>query len=392
VETVQAVRRSGRRRKPKPALTVDFKNYAYAQAADGVVHINPAVLAQAKEDLKITSDDLFSAPVKQTTRTGVSFRCPATAGISRNALQSVSMAGLHMPAPSLEPGQHLVEDHIVMHVLGVVLAQQYSVNKGIQLFGDRARESVRKELQQLHDYATYTPVHAHELTPDEKKQALASLIFITEKRCGRIKSRACVNGSKQRDYIPKETTASPTVMNDSVMIQAAIDAHEGRKVVTCDIPGAFLHADLDEEVVMLLRGQLADLMVQVDPEQYGPYLTKTSKGESILYVKMLKAMYGLLRSALLFYLKLVKDLKAIGFELNPYDPCVANKMVNGKQITVMWHVDDLKISCVNGDEIEKVLCYLREKYGDGLVVHDGDVHDYLVSTMITQRRVLSSCQ
>ena len=38
---------------------------------------------------------------------------------------------------------------------------------------------------------------------------------------------------------------------------------------------------------------------------------------------MLKAMYGLLRSALLFYLKLVKDLTEFGFELNEYDPCVA---------------------------------------------------------------------
>ena len=90
-------------------------------------------------------------------------------------------------------------------------------------------------------------------------------------------------------------------MNDSVMIQSTIDAHEEREVVTLDIPGAFLHADLDEEVVMLLRGQLADLMVEVDRELYGPYLRKTKKGESILYVRMLKAMYGLLRSALLFY-------------------------------------------------------------------------------------------
>lgn len=39
-------------------------------------------------------------------------------------------------------------------------------------------------------------------------------------------------------------------------------------------------------------------------------------------------MYGLLRSALLFYLKLVEDLKADGFVLNEYDPCVANKIVN----------------------------------------------------------------
>ena len=84
-----------------------------------------------------------------------------------------------------------------------------------------------------------------------------------------------------------------------------------------DIPGTFLHTDLDEEVIMLLRGQLADLMVEVDPELYGPYLRKTKKGESILYVKMLKAMYGLLRSALLLYMKLVKDLADFGFELNP---------------------------------------------------------------------------
>jgi hypothetical protein len=224
---------------------------------------------------------------------------------------------------------------------------------------------------------TYTPVHAHELTAEQRKEALASLIFITEKRCGRVKSRACVNGNPQREYIPKETAASPTVMNDSVMITSAIDAHEGRKVVTCDIPGAFLHADLDEEVVMLLRGQLADLMVQIDPELYAPYLIKSKKGESLLYVRMLKAMYGLLRSALLFYLKLVEDLKSYGFEINPYDPCVATKMVDGTQMTVTWHVDDLKISHLKQSRLDEFLHYLRLKYGDGLVVHTGDVHDYL---------------
>ena len=170
----------------------------------------------------------------------------------------------------MEGNGAVVEDHVMMHVLGVVLAEQYSINKGIRLFGDRAREAVSKELKQLHDYVTYTPVHTHKLTADEKKQVLASLIFLTEKRCGKIKSRACVNGSTQRDYIPKENTTSPTVMNDSVMIQSAIDAHEGRIVITCDIPGAFLHADLNEHVIMLLRGQLANLMVQVDPELYGP--------------------------------------------------------------------------------------------------------------------------
>jgi hypothetical protein len=196
-----------------------------------------------------------------------------------------------MPQPKLTEGEHLVEDHVVLHIVGVVMAQQYSINEGIKLFGDRAKESVNKELQQLHDYETYISVDAHELTEEQRIQALASLIFITEKRCGRIKTRACVNDSTQQDYIPKETTALPTLMNDNVMLTSAIDAHEGRKIVTCDIPGAFLHADLDEEVIMLLRGQLVDLMVQIDPELYGPYLIKSKKGESLLYVHMMKAMY-----------------------------------------------------------------------------------------------------
>ena len=56
------------------------------------------------------------------------------------------------------------------------------------------------------------------------------------------------------------------------------------------------------------------------------------------------ALYRLLQSALLFYRKLRSELEDHGFTVNPYDPCVANKMINGKHMTVTWHVDDLKIS------------------------------------------------
>jgi hypothetical protein len=71
------------------------------------------------------------------------------------------------------------------------------------------------------------------------------------------------------------------------------------------------------------------------------------KGAAILYLKMQKAIYGLLRSALLFYKKLVTDLESIGFKLNPYDPCVANKEVNKTQMMVCWHVDNLKVPHVD---------------------------------------------
>ena len=365
-------------RKKTESLTIDDpRSKSYTQRVrDGVLHLSPAVEEQSREDLKITSKDIF-------VRRGndkVGLTVPRTAGITQAALTKFNVKALNLGSPEMpdipeEDG--LVNDSVVMHVLGVVLAEQYSINKGIRLFGDRARESIKKELRQLHDYVTYIPVRPEDLTPEQRKQALASLIFITEKRCGRVKTRACVNGSTQRDYIPKESTASPTVMNDSVQITSAIDAHEGRVVVSCDIPGAFLHADLDEEVFMLLRGQLADLMVSVDPALYGPYMRKTKKGESMMYVKMKKAMYGLLRSALLFYLRLVKDLQEFGFKLNPYDPCVANKVVDGSQMTVVWHVDDLKISHMQRSKIDGLLAFLKGKYGEGIVVHEGPIQDYL---------------
>jgi hypothetical protein len=86
-------------------------------------------------------------------------------------------------------------------------------------------------------------------------------------------------------------------------------------------------------------------------------------GTAILYIKMQKDIYGLLRSALLFYKKLVANLERIGFKLNPCDPCVANKEVNGTQLTVCWHVDNLKVSHMDPIENTRFGNWLSETYG-----------------------------
>ena len=64
-------------------------------------------------------------------------------------------------------------------------------------------------------------------------------------------------------------------------------------------------------------------MAKVEPNLYRPYIITTSRVESILCIMMQKAMYGLLWSALLFYLKLQKDLEEFRIVMNDYDPCVA---------------------------------------------------------------------
>ena len=66
----------------------------------------------------------------------------------------------------------------------------------------------------------------------------------------------------------------------------------------------------------------------------------------------------------------------MGFVVNPYDPCVANKIVNETQMTMTWHVDDLKISHINGWEITQVIKKFANIHRD-IKVKRGKQHDYL---------------
>jgi hypothetical protein len=115
----------------------------------------------------------------------------------------------------------------------------------------------------------------------------------------------------------------------AVFITTVVNAYKVHNVACFDILGTFLHADSDKDITMILKGRLAELMVQVTPNLYRKYISVDRKGMAIFYLKMQKAIYGLFRSILLFYKKLVANLESVGFKLNPYDPCVANKEVKG---------------------------------------------------------------
>ena len=64
-------------------------------------------------------------------------------------------------------------------------------------------------------------------------------------------------------------------------------------------------------------------------------------------MEILQALYGMLEAALLWYNEFRKDLEAEGFVFNDYNPCVANKMVDNKQFTIRFHVDDLMSNHMN---------------------------------------------
>jgi hypothetical protein len=128
-----------------------------------------------------------------------------------------------------------------------------------------------------------------------------------------------------------------------------IKAKEERDVMTCNIPNAFIQAYLpkkgpgEDRAVMKITGVLADMLVDINPESYGPAIVLENQ-KKVLYVEVLKAIYGMLEAAQLWYKTIRKDLEDNGFIFNLYDPCVANKKVQGSQQTIVFHVDDLKSS------------------------------------------------
>jgi hypothetical protein len=87
-----------------------------------------------------------------------------------------------------------------------------------------------------------------------------------------------------------------------------------------------------------------------------------------------------MKSALLFNRKLIKELKEMGFEINPYDPCVAKKLVGGKQMTVRWHLNNLMISHVNQNKKLNFAKCIKDIYEDNLAENVGTTHDYLGMT------------
>ena len=104
----------------------------------------------------------------------------------------------------------------------------------------------------------------------------------------------------------------------------------------------------------------------------------------MIYTELNKALYGTLQAALLFWCNLSGFLvEKLGFEANPYDFCVVNKIINGSQCTIRWHVDDLKISHVNGKVNQYILETLQKKYGKEAPIPSttGKVHEYLGMTI-----------
>ena len=56
------------------------------------------------------------------------------------------------------------------------------------------------------------------------------------------------------------------------------------------------------------------------------------------------------------------SLKGNEFELNPYDPCVANKMIEDNVLTICFHMDHCKIAHESTPVVDNTNSWLKEDF------------------------------
>ena len=122
------------------------------------------------------------------------------------------------------------------------------------------------------------------MEPQKKKRATESLIFLAEKQDGTIKARTCANGSTQRAYIPREEATSPTTATEAILITGLIEAKQRGDVMTLDIPNDFVQTDIlqtREKVVMQIRGELVNKLMEICPGVYEDYVLYEGKKSNL---------------------------------------------------------------------------------------------------------------
>jgi hypothetical protein len=213
--------------------------------------------------------------------------------------------------------------------------------------------AVKLELEQMEDQKVYVPVYPKDVGGDV---VLRSTMVMQKD-----KARLCGGGNDQdiTSYKPSET-AGPTGKIESFRILVTIAKQLDLKITTCDIKGAYLNADLPTERVIYMRlsKDVSKILIELKPE-YKEYLTSTGQ----IVVRLFKAIYGLVESAVLWNRHITETLLSLGYNQYQYDSCVFSKRIDDKQTYIGLYVDDLLI--VSNDEKERTMLLegLTNKYG-----------------------------
>ena len=192
----------------------------------------------------------------------------------------------------------------------------------------------------------------------------------------KIKSRLLARGDQQdRTLYEGEDLSATTVTCMSVFTLLAIAAHEGRKIYTADVGGAYLNASMGTDgppVYMSIEPKLACMLTEMDARY-----KEAVRPNGTVIVQLEKCLYGCIESARKWQENMLKTMDENRLEANVHDPCVLNKICrDGAQLTIAIYVDDILMTSTNEEEMQEILTAITERYGD-VKSHRGKILEFL---------------
>lgn len=261
----------------------------------------------------------------------------------------------------------------------------YTLNKALREGGAEAaagEEATEKELRQLYQEAeAIIPIDASTLTREQRKTAMRGQLILKKKykasgEFDKTKARFVANGSMQPGHLYEGQTSAPTAALSSQFAIISIAAGEKRKVRIYDIKGAYLQADMPDHPNGHPHYVILDRLVASRFVKIYPKFQNLVGEDGTLWMKIKKALYGCKQSGQLWYKLLTKTLANAGFVANRYDPCIMNKTCNGTQLTVIFHVDDLHVSSVSNELLDRFEKFLHRSFPE-VTSRQGPILDYL---------------
>jgi hypothetical protein len=239
-----------------------------------------------------------------------------------------------------------------------------SLNKGTRVYEQIAYDAIYSEISQIVNKSTFVPVHAQTLPYEIRHGLIRSTLFFKEKfradgTLERLKARLVAGGDGQSaESLIGVETSSPTVVTENLMSIIAIAASERRHHISIDIVGAFLEAEMTGPPVhMVIQKVVAEAVIKCKP-QWAEYV----RADGTMVVRLKRALYGCKQSGKLWYDKLVSTLHDLQFIPSPVDPCVLNKSVDGAQLTLAVHVDDIYMTHVSSEALSRVADQIGSKF------------------------------
>lgn len=249
-----------------------------------------------------------------------------------------------------------------------------TVKDFIKMDERKAKAAIIDELKQMKKLEVYEPVTPNTVLDNDADLIPANCINKIKKDSkGNIikwKSRLVAAGNWQTERTIFDTS-SPTIHLSSLYTLLNIALYKNMKIITADIVGAYLNANMDKNIYMQINKNLVPYLIEADNKMKG-YVNNNGK----IILKLKKAIYGCRQSGRLWYDKITSILTSLNFTKSIHDECIFQSGKGDNHIIIGLYVDDLIIISSNNSIQNNFINKLKKKVY-GITINDGVDQEYL---------------